>query len=67
MELFSPCPFSPQKKGKKAEFVQLIAEAQDRERGIWSLAGDSYVSAAEYKRRLRSEGVDPAATFLLVK
>jgi hypothetical protein len=45
--------------------VQVIAEAQDRERGIWSLASDSFVSAADYKRVLRSEGVDPAATFLV--
>jgi hypothetical protein len=35
--------------------VQVIADAKQSARGIWSLSDADYESAAEYKRRLRSE------------
>lgn len=41
--------------------MQVIAEAKQSSRGIWSLSDADYESAAEYKRRLRSERAAAAA------
>jgi hypothetical protein len=42
--------------------MQVIAEAKQGVRGIWSLSDADYESAAEYKRRLRSERAAAAAS-----